>query len=119
MAQEVGYVTRELESILKVRLINGSEIECALDTGFNGFLLLPRTFIESNLLPVVGNESVTMVEQNTTEVEVAAGEVIWLDSKLAVRILVSENDECLIGTQMLVDSKLEIDYKDLTVKITK
>jgi clan AA aspartic protease len=119
MAQEKGFVTEDLEAILKIRLVNGSQIECALDTGFNGFLLLPRKFIENNLLSFVGNESVIMVEQNTTEVEVAAGEIIWLGEKLAVRILVSENNECLIGTKMLVDSKLEIDYKDLTVKITK
>jgi clan AA aspartic protease len=119
MAQETGLVTDDLEAILRITLVNGSQIECALDTGFNGFLLLPRNFIENNSLPFVGNESVIMVEQNTTEVEVAAGEVNWLGEKLAVRILVSENDECLIGTQMLVDSKLEIDYKNLTVKITK
>ena len=59
-----------------------------------------------------------MVEQHTTEVEVAAGEVNWLGNKLLVKILVSENDESLIGTQMLIDSKLEIDYKNMTVKIT-
>lgn len=119
MAQEKGFVTKDLEAILKITLINGSQIECALDTGFNGFLLLPRTFIVTNSLPFVGNELVTMVEQNKTEVEVVAGQVIWLNEKLPVRILVSENDECLIGTQMLADSKLEIDYKNFTVKITK
>ena len=59
-----------------------------------------------------------MVEQHATEVEVAAGEVNWLGNKLLVKILVSENDESLIGTQMLIDSKLEIDYKNMTVKIT-
>jgi hypothetical protein len=50
---------------------------------------------------------------------VVAGVVKWLGKNLPVRILVSETDETLIGTQMLIDSKLEIDYKDLTVKITK
>jgi clan AA aspartic protease len=119
MAQEKGFVTESLDAILTIKLATGSQIEGAIDTGFNGFLLLPRRFIEDNSLPLVGTESVVMVEQNITEVEVAAGEVIWLDSKLAVRILVSENDECLIGTQMLVDTKLEINYKNFSVKITK
>ncbi len=60
-----------------------------------------------------------MVEQNTTEVDLVAGEVNWLGETLSVRILVSETDETLIGTQMLIDSMLEIDYKNLTVTITK
>jgi clan AA aspartic protease len=119
MAQEKGFVTENLEAILPIRLSNGSQIECALDTGFNGFLLLPRRFIEDNSLSFEGSEFVVMVEQNTTEIEVASGEIIWLGENLPVRILVSETDETLIGTQMLIDTKLEVDYKNFTVKITK
>ena len=80
---------------------------------------MPRKFIEDNSLAYLGRESVIMVEQNTTEVDLVAGEVNWLGETLPVRILVSETDEALIGTQMLIDSILEIDYKNLTVKITK
>lgn len=119
MAQEEGFVNENFEAILTIRLLNGSQLECALDTGFNGFLLLPRKFIEDNSLPFVGSEFVIMVEENTTEVEVVSGEIIWLGETLPVRILVSETEETLIGTKMLIDSKLEIDYKNLTVKITK
>ncbi|MGC2238441.1 MAG: hypothetical protein WA584_19965 [Pyrinomonadaceae bacterium] len=104
---------------MTVELSNGSHIECILDTGFNGFLLLPRKFIEDNLLDLVGRESVVMVEQNTIEIDIAAGEINWLGENVPGRILVSETDEALVGTQMLVDSVLEIDYKNLTVKITK
>ena len=60
-----------------------------------------------------------MVEQNAAEVEVAAGEVNWFGTNVFVKILVSEHDERLVGTQMLVDSKLEINYKNLTVRITR
>ncbi|MEP6904225.1 MAG: hypothetical protein ABJA66_21075 [Actinomycetota bacterium] len=119
MAEEKGFVTENSETILTNELSNGAQIECVLDTGFNGFLLLPRKFIEDNSLDIVGRESVIMVEQNTTEVEVASGQINWLGKTLSVRILVSETDESLIGTQMLIDSLLEIDYKNLTVKITK
>jgi predicted aspartyl protease len=63
MAQEKGFVTENLDAVLSITLTNGSQIECALDTGFNGFLLLPRKFIEDNSLPLVGTESVVMVEK--------------------------------------------------------
>lgn len=119
MAQEKGFVTENSETVLTIELSTGSQIECVLDTGFNGFLLLPRMFIEDNSLDLVGRESVIMVEQNTIEIDVASGEINWLGKTFSVRILVSETDESLIGTQMLIDSLLEIDYKNLTVKITK
>jgi clan AA aspartic protease len=119
MAQEKGFVTNDLESVLTLKLANGSKIECAIDTGFNGTFLLPRNFVEENSMRFVGTEEITMVEQNTTLVETALAKIDWMNEQFTIQILVSENDECLIGTQMLVDSKLEIDYKDLTVKITK
>lgn len=119
MAQQKGFINENLEAVIVVELVNGSQIESVIDTGFNGHLLLPRKFVEDNSLDFTGTESVTMVEQYSTNIEVASGEVNWLGNNLFVKILVSENDECLIGTQMLVDSKLEIDYKNLTVKITK
>lgn len=119
MAQEKGFVNEYSEAVLSVQLVNGSNIECLLDTGFNGSLLLPRKFVEDNSLTLVGRESVVMVEQNTIEGDVVAGEINWLGEKSLVRVLISETEEALIGTRMLVDSVLEIDYKNKTVKITK
>jgi clan AA aspartic protease len=119
MAQEKGFVTENFEAFLAIQLTNGAFIDCLLDTGFNGSLLLSREFVERNKMELVGREPITMVEKHVAEIDVVAGEIVWLGSTFLVRVLVSENDECLIGTQMLVDSKLEIDYKYLTVKITK
>ncbi|HLM01494.1 MAG TPA: hypothetical protein VK400_10615 [Pyrinomonadaceae bacterium] len=119
MAQEKGFINEDLEAILSVQLINGSDVECIIDTGFNGSLLLPRKFVEDNSLALVGREPVTMVEQNIIEVDVVSGEINWLGGKSLVRVLVSETNEALIGTQMLAASVMEIDYKNKTVKITK
>ena len=119
MAQEKGLINEYLEPILMVYLTNGSTIECAIDTGFNGSFLLPREFVEENSLILIGREPIIMVEQNTTEVDVVTGEINWLGKTFSVSILVSETGESLIGTEMLIDSLLEIDYKNLTVQITK
>ena len=119
MAQEEGFVNENLEAVLKINLSNGSQIECVIDTGFNGSFLFPRKFVEDNSMRFVGKEEITMVEENTIFIETALAEVNWLGKDFSIQILVSENNECLIGTQMLIDSKLEIDYKNLTVKITK
>jgi len=104
---------------LQVRLTNGATIECVLDTGFNGSLLLPREFVEINAMLFVGREKVMMVEEISTEIDTAIAEVNWLDEEFSIRIFISETNESLIGTQMLSDTLLEIDYKNRTVKITK
>jgi predicted aspartyl protease len=58
MAEEKGLVNENLEAVLEVRLTDGAAIECVLDTGFNGSLLLPKSFAEENSLPFVGTEKV-------------------------------------------------------------
>lgn len=119
MDEEKGLVNENLETVLPIRLSNGAIIECVLDTGFNGSLLLPREFVETNFMLFAGREEVLLVEDFSAEIDTAIAETIWLGEKFSVRILVSETNEALIGTQMLVDSLLEVDYKNLTVKITK
>ncbi len=112
-------VNENLEAVLRVRLTNGATIECVLDTGFNGSLLLPREFVEINAMLFVGREKVMMVEEISTEIDTAIAEVNWLDEEFSIRIFISETDESLIRTQMLANALLEIDYKNQTVKITK
>ena len=48
MAQEKGFVTEDLETVLTIELSNGSQIECLLDTGFNGFY-----YCRENLLKII------------------------------------------------------------------
>jgi clan AA aspartic protease len=119
MAEEKGFIDENSEAVLSVKLTNGAAINCVLDTGFNGTLILPRQFTEENSIITFGRVQIDLVEEKTAEVDVASAEVRWLGSEISVNILVSETDESLIGTQMLAGSVLEIDYKNLTVKITK
>jgi hypothetical protein len=67
----------------------------------------------------VGSEEAELVEGITAEIETALANVKWLDEEFSARIFVSETDEALIGTEMLADTLLEIDYSNRTVKITK
>ncbi len=119
MAQKKGFVNENLEAVLTVELTNNSQIECVLETGFNGSFLFPRKFVEDNSMRFIGQEEVVMVEQNTTLIETALAKINWMGENFSIQILVSENDESLIGTQMLIDSNLEVDYKNLSVEITK
>jgi clan AA aspartic protease len=119
MAEEKGLVNENLEAVLEIRLVNGSAIKCVIDTGFNGSLLLPRNFVETNSMLFVGSEEAELVEGITAEIETALADIKWFDEEFSARIFVSEADDALIGTEMLTGSLLEIDYKNNTVKITK
>jgi len=119
MVEEKGVVNDNLEAVLEIQLTNGSVIECVIDTGFNGSLLLPRNFVETNSMFFIGSEEVELVEEITAEIDTAIADIKWLDEEFSARIFVSEADEASIGTEMLADALLEIDYKNQTVKITK
>ena len=45
MAQETGSVTTLLEAFLRVSARGGNSIDCLIDTGFSGALVLPRSFV--------------------------------------------------------------------------
>lgn len=61
MAEEKGLVNGNMEAVLQIKLQNGAAIECVLDTGFNGSLLLPRKFVEKNSMLFLGLEQVELV----------------------------------------------------------
>jgi len=61
--KEFGKVSENLEPIITLVFINGAEIDCAVDTGFNGTLFLPREFIELNGFDLIGEESFHSVGQ--------------------------------------------------------
>ena len=119
MVEEKGIVNKNLEAVMQMRLTNGASVNCVIDTGFAGSLLLPREFVEKNSMISLGPEEVTMVEEFSTEIDTALAKLDWLGEEVSLRIFVSETNDALIGVEMFADSVLEIDYKNLTVKITK
>ncbi len=119
MVEEKGFVNENMEAVIPIKLASGAAIDCVLDTGFNGSLLLPRTIAAENSMIFLGIEEVELVEKITAQISTALAEINWLGNKDSILIYISETDEYLIGTEMLIDSVLEIDYKNLTVKITK
>ena len=118
MAEEIGRVNDQLEAYIAVRL-GGGVIECLIDTGFGGTLLLPRSIATQNNLPITGQENLGGVEGFAFTAQVAAAQVSWLGDDFLVQVFISDYEEALLGVEMLVDAKLEIDYLKLTARIVK
>ena len=119
MERENGKVSNNLQAFLTISLTNGSKIDCLLDTGFDGGLMLPRSFVEANNIEITGNETFTATEGMIFTAEIGIAEIFWLNDDFSIRCVISDNEESIIGVEMLIDTILEIDYINLTVKITK
>lgn len=116
MAEETGRVTAAREAILRLRLTAGESVECLVDTGFTGALVLPQSIITRLSIPVVGREVFEMVGGRQFVAGVALAEVEWLGATRTVRVIVSE--DTLLGTELLDGTRLVVDYMSHTVTIS-
>ena len=119
MASIKGRVTERLEPLVKVRLVAGREVECLVDTGFvGGALVLPQSVVNELGLPIIGQEDdLKTVGNETTKALLAVAQIEWLGEVRSVIVIVK--DDLLIGTQLLEDAQLAIDYAARTITISR
>lgn len=82
--------------------------EIPIDTGFEGFLMLPKDLIFRLGGTFNRETSMTLANERADTFEEYIVEVFWVDQLLEVRTLASEN-ETLIGVYLLAESHIEID----------
>jgi len=61
MALESGKVNSYREALVVARFREGAAIECIVDTGFDGGLMLPRAFVSQIQIPIIGELTFEMV----------------------------------------------------------
>ncbi len=101
-----------------VRFKGGVAIECVVDTGFDGGLMLPRSFVSQIQIPIVGELRFEMVGGATMSAEVGLTDIDWLGRLRLVEVIVSAGDDALIGTELLIATTLTIDYESSTLAIS-
>lgn len=115
-----GKVTEALEARLSLRLIGVSvatEVECTLDTGFDGALVLPSNLIEQLGISPLSQMVFSMVGGTQVTADVALVEIEWLGEVLRVDAIIME--DWLIGTTLLAGTHLVIDYASRTLNIER
>jgi clan AA aspartic protease len=121
MPSVVGKVNEALEARVTIRIIGGPQgtldVECIVDTGFSGSLVLPSSIVELLELPIVGHETITMVGAAEDTADIALAQVEWLGEVRREDVIVKE--ESLIGTALLKGANLSIDYVNMAVRIDK
>lgn len=115
MAEEIGRVTANRDALLELKLLAGETVECLVDTGFTGALVLPYSLVVRMNLPIVGREVFEMVGGQRFIAGVALADVEWLGAMRTVRVIVSE--DTLLGTEFLEGTRLTIDYITSVVRV--
>jgi clan AA aspartic protease len=116
MAKETDRATATREALLRLQLSAGETVECMVNTGFTGALVLPQALVTRLNLPVVGREVFEMVGGRQFIASVAFADMEWLGETRTVRVIISE--DTLLGTELLDGTRLTIDYVDHTLSVS-
>ncbi|GAA6618545.1 hypothetical protein NUACC26_043560 [Scytonema sp. NUACC26] len=85
------------------------EIECVVDTGFEGFLTLPPSVIADLGLPYLININANLANNSSMETDIHLATIVWNGVERNVTVL-AMGRRPLIGTALLEDYHLSIDF---------
>ena len=91
-----------------VGLNQQEKVEATIDTGFTGYLTLPRRSIESLKLRRIGSRYTILGDGNAVFLSVYRVKVLWHGTTRSVSVL-QTNGEPLIGMSLLYGSRLILD----------
>src|SRR3989344_931819 len=87
------------------------EIECLLDTGFNGQLLIPENIIAELKLQQVGTADYVTADGDTAKTKVHIGYVNWFGGQKEVFVVSTSADFSLVGMGLLNECRLVIERR--------
>lgn len=85
------------------------EIECVVDTGFEGFLTLPPTVVTDLDLPYVAPIKANLADNSRIITNVHQATILWNGTECVIPVL-AMGRRPLIGTALLEDYHLSIDF---------
>jgi clan AA aspartic protease len=106
----VGLQAR-MSIILRLTERSDVEIECVVDTGFEGFLTLPLAVIAELRLPYAGRIDANLADSSNVSTEVYWVTVLWSGIEREIAVL-GMGHRPLVGTALLEDHHLSIDFCD-------
>lgn len=109
-----GYVTPDKEAVIPIEVLGVEgrvQLEAGIDTGFNGFLTLPRTMIEELGLVFVGPARAALGDGNEVRMDLFLAAVQWEDGPRDVLVLESEGGT-LVGMALLGGCRVTMDVEE-------
>ncbi len=94
-------------------------VTALLDTGFDGQVCVPTDVAVTLGLELISRQWVEYADGRRERELVFAGEVRFLGEVRPVEITLTESDEALIGTELLADCTLFVDFTTGDIRIEK
>jgi clan AA aspartic protease len=115
-----GYVDDQFQPKIKIGtkgMRKAVEIEAVIDTGFSGDLCLPFAIATQLGLELWGDRLVELADGSVKRDILFLGMAVWDDKDKVVEISLTESEEALVGSGLLEEKRLTIDYADKVVMI--
>lgn len=110
-----GRVTPQRDAVVKIEVLGPTGrsvgLEAAIDTGYNGFLTLPRRLIEEFGLTFVGTAGAALGDGNDVRMDLYVAAVRWENRTRDILVLEAAGD-VLLGMAMLEGSRVTMDVKE-------
>ena len=104
-----GRVTAQRDAMVCLVVLDSThqphDVDAVIDTGFNGFLTLPRAMVQTLQLPLAGNRRVTLGDGSTVILDLYLATVLWDTRPREVLVLAAEGGP-LMGMAMLYEHRV-------------
>ena len=96
---------------------NSKKVNAIIDTGFNGYISIPTILIEQSNWDFIGTEEYELANGDIVEEKLYLGKIIFDGDEIEVFSLTNRTKDVLIGTKILKNKILKVDFKDSKVTI--
>ena len=104
-----GRVTANREAVIELEVVGSNQtkgkVEAVMDTGFNGYLILPSDLVNRFKLQLAGNRRATLGDGNTVVLDGYLANVVWHDQEREILVLQAEGGP-LIGMSLLYGNRV-------------
>ena len=117
-----GIIENGIHPRITITLVSETEsfdFIALVDSGFDGQLALPYDVADNLSLEVIRLAEVTYAYGQRMEEIVCGGEILWHNAILSVEILLSDDEDPAIGTRLLKDCILTMNFIRNTLTIEK
>jgi len=118
----IGFVDDQLRALLPVPVSasldgNRTEIPAWIDTAFNGGLAIPRDMAADLGLVEASHVEAILADGNTVQLPLFRCIIDWFGNRYETEVAGSDGKFALLGTLLLADRDLHIDYKSKTAEL--
>jgi len=113
-----GRINSQDEPVVPISLVLGKRrlrMRAIVDTGFNGYLSVPMSLVKSWYF--FGYEKYEIATGDIVEEKVYLGKIIWNQKFQDVYAVTSHSKDILIGTKLLRQNRLFIDFRKKKIVI--